>query len=108
VISWKYDGTSNNGMPLEEENKKMLMLEDTIQKDIEKEGILRHAYSRTGNNLKELVYYIHDREEFIQMLNQSLSSHPRYAIDIDFYEDKKWEDFKKLLNKFSKVNNKQQ
>ena len=103
VISWKYDGTSNNGMPLEAENQKMIVLEEKIEDEIERDGVLRHAYSRTGNNLKELVYYIHDQDQFLEAFNQALSNHPRYPIEINFYQDKDWEDFQRLLNDFSKA-----
>ncbi|MEE9345778.1 MAG: DUF695 domain-containing protein [Methylococcales bacterium] len=102
VISWKYDGISNNGMPKTDENQRMISLENIIEKHIENDKVLCHVYSRTGNNLKELVYYIHDQNQFLEAFNKALSSHQRYPIEINFYEDKVWEDFQKLLNDFSK------
>ncbi|SDK61396.1 DUF695 domain-containing protein [Microbulbifer yueqingensis] len=101
VISWKYDGSSNNGMPLEKDNQGMIALEDAIEDHIESDGFLRHVYSRTGNDLKELVYYIGDQERFLEALNNTLGSHPRYPIEINFYEDRSWEDFRRLLTDFS-------
>ena len=106
VISWKYDGTSNNGMPFDDDNQRMIILENTIEDKIENDKVLRHAYSRTGNNRKELVYYIHGQEQFLKSFNQALSRHSRYHIEINFFEDKKWEDFQRVLNDFSKVTNK--
>lgn len=103
IISWKYDGSANNGMPLEDDNQKMITLEDSIKDNIENDGVLRHAYSRTGNNLKELVYYIHDQEQFLESFNKTLSGHPSYPIEVNFYQDAEWEDFKRLLSDFSKV-----
>ena len=100
VISWKYDGTTNNGMPLQSENQSMIKLEDAIEDGIEFEDILQHAYSRTGNNLKELVYYIHNRDQFLEAFNKALENHARYPIEIDFYEDQAWEDFQNLLHSF--------
>ncbi|HFD12118.1 MAG TPA: DUF695 domain-containing protein [Crenotrichaceae bacterium] len=105
VISWKYEGSQRNGMPEQSDNQRMIKLEDAIEDGVESNGACRHAYSRTGNNLKELVYYIHNRDEFLETLNQTLSNHTRYPIDISFYEDKKWEDFQKLLNDFSGAKN---
>lgn len=102
VVSWKYDGKSNNGMPQTEENQKMKVLEDAIEEHIENDKVLRNAYSRTGNNLKELVYYIHNQEQFLESFNKTLANHPRYPIEINFYEDKQWEDFQRLLNDFDK------
>ncbi|MCD8521063.1 MAG: DUF695 domain-containing protein [Saccharospirillaceae bacterium] len=106
VISWKYDGESNNGMPLNDENKNMIILEDAIEDHIENDQVLRHAYSRTGNNLKELVYYINDQDKFLEAFNKALNGHPRYPIEISFYQDAEWEDFKRLLNDFDKAANK--
>ncbi|MDJ0832570.1 MAG: DUF695 domain-containing protein [Gammaproteobacteria bacterium] len=106
VIAWKYDGSSNNGMPVADVNQRMIALEVAIEENIENYSVLRHVYSRTGNNLKELVYYIHDRENFLEIFNSVLSGHPRYPIEINFYEDNEWKDFKRLLNDFSKAENK--
>jgi hypothetical protein len=101
VISWKYDGSSNNGMPLEDDNQRMITLEDAIEDHLENDGVLHHVYSRTGNNLKELVYYIHDQEQFLEALKKTLSSHQSYPIEINFYHDVEWEDFERLLDDFS-------
>ncbi|OZG72797.1 hypothetical protein BTA51_14110 [Hahella sp. CCB-MM4] len=106
VISWKYDGSTNNGMPQSDENQRMITLEDAIEDHIESDGVLRHVYSRTGNNLKELVYYINDREQFLEVFNKTLSGHPRYPIEINFYQDSDWGDFKRILNDFSNAINK--
>jgi hypothetical protein len=105
VISWKYDGESNNGMPLNDDNQRMIVLEDTIEDHIENDQVLRLVYSRTGNNLKEFVYYINDQDKFLEAFNKALSGQPRYPIAINFYQDVGWEDFKRLLNDFDKAAN---
>lgn len=106
VISWKYDGSSNNGMPLPNDNQRMIKLEETIEDQIENDRVLRHAYSRTGNNLKELVYYIHSRDAFLEAFNKALATQPRYPIEISFYQDAKWEEFQRLLSDFAGAANK--
>jgi hypothetical protein len=100
VISWKYDGSTNNGMPTKEINEKMLALEDALSETMEKSKSYVHAYSRTGNNLKELVYYSKGLDEFMSLLNETLQNHETYPIDIDFYKDPKWTGLKKLLEDF--------
>lgn len=100
VISWKYDGSSNNGMPTNEINEKMLVLENALNKTMEISKLYVHAYSRTGNNLKELVYYSKGLDGFMPLLNEALQSHESYPIDIDFYEDSEWTELKKLLEDF--------
>jgi|GEM_PF-871094 len=102
VVSWKYDGSERNGMPEEDENKRMIQLEDALEVGVEAKGVCTHAYSRTGNNLKEFVYYIRDDDEFLKSLNSALASHDRYPIEITFYEDREWKDFKGLLSDFNK------
>jgi len=102
VVSWEYDGSRKNGMPENSVNEKMMQLEDALEEGIENLGISTHVYSRTGNNLKEFVYHIRNDEEFIEALNSTLSSHKRYPIEITFYEDKEWKDFKELLSDFHK------
>jgi hypothetical protein len=99
VISWKYDRTVRNGLPPEDTNKQMIALEQAID-GLEEAALCRHAYSRTGNGLKELVYYISERDRFIGAFNDALSEHPRYPIEINFYEDREWEDFEKLRGLF--------
>ncbi len=102
VVSWKYDGSENNGMPQKEINEKMIALEDALEETMETSDIFVHAYSRTGNNLKEFVYYSTSQDEFITMLNKTLEKHEKYPIEINFYEDREWSDFKKVLEDFKK------
>lgn len=100
VIAWPYDGSQRNGMPREAANARMIALEKAIEERIESKGECRHAYSRTGNGLKELVYYIADRDGFMEALNDALGDHPRYPIQITFYEDEKWADLRGILELF--------
>ena len=100
VISWNYDGSANNGMPEENLNQRMIQLERTIEDSLLKPASCRHAYSRTGNGKKELVYYISDREAFMSAFNEALSGHPRYPLEINFFSDPEWNDFSKLLKAF--------
>jgi hypothetical protein len=102
IISWKYDGSKNNGMPITIDNNNMIELEDVIESLIEKKHLCIHAYSRTGNNLKEFAYYIRSQKEFMEAFNKALSNRPRYPIEINFYEDREWSDFQKLLHDFGK------
>jgi len=101
VVSWKYDGSANNGMPPAEINERMIVLEDSLVSSISKSNKFLHAYSRTGNNLKEFLYYSTSQVEFMNMLNKTLEKHDVYPIEINFYEDPTWSEFKKLLSDFN-------
>lgn len=99
VVSWKYDRDVRNGMPPEEITKQMIALEDAID-GLAAAGLCRHAYSRTGNGRKELVYYIADQDDFMAAFNVALEGQPRYPLEIDFYKDPHWDDFRKLRSLF--------
>ena len=91
VISWRYDASENNGMPVPDVNDQMIRLESTIDNIQEKELCVQ-VYSKTGNGLKELVYYIGDRDEFMRAFNEALADQPRYPLEIEFFEDPEWGD----------------
>ena len=102
VISWKYDGTSRNGMPDDAANQRMIALESAIQEQLESKSLCRHAYSKTGNSLKELVYYIADRDKFMSALNEALRDQPRYPIEIEFFADPEWSEFQNTLSRIKR------
>jgi hypothetical protein len=100
VVSWKYDGSDNNGMPPKEINEKMIELEDGLETIEGRQKLYLDVYSATGNNLKEFVFYIADREQFMVNFNKALNGYPVYPIEINFYEDKEWSDLVKLQSDF--------
>lgn len=100
AISWAYDGTENDGMPPAEVNQAMIALEDALETIGNEDELYIHTYSATGNNLKEFVFYIADRELFMERFNEALQNHPRYPIEIQFYEDPQWSDLAKLHQGF--------
>lgn len=99
VVSWKYDGSNNNGLPSEEDNKQMIKLEDGLETIEGRKSIFLDVYTATGNNLKEFVFYISDREIFMRNFNKALTGHSAYPIEINFYKDQSWDDLKKLLDR---------
>ena len=98
VDSWKYNGAENYGIPPRKINDKMIVLEKALKTTIDTSNPYQHVYSRTGNNLKEFVYYCSTQEDFMNELNRKLAKHDKYPIDIDFYEDEQWSEFKKLMD----------
>ena len=100
VISWGYDGSKNNGMPPDSTNARMIELEEALDLAFGQNKICRHAFNRTGNNLKEFNYYISNRDKFMTQLNKTLTKHKQYPIEINFYKDPEWTEMKKLINDF--------
>ena len=102
VVSWKYDGSTNNGMPPKQVNELMIKLEDGLETIRGREELFFDVYSATGNNLKEFVFYIADRELFMKRFNEALSDHDVYPLEINFYKDEEWSDLKKIQADFGK------
>ncbi len=100
VVSWIYKGEENNGMPLSESNNKMMRLEQTLETVMDSSEAFLHAYSRTGNNLKELCYYSTSQDDFMKLFNAALAKQERYPIEINFFEDEEWSELKKLIAEF--------
>jgi hypothetical protein len=42
-------------------------------------------------NLKEWIYYTRSSGAFMARLNDLLLGHPRFPIQIEFYDDPQWE-----------------
>lgn len=99
VIQWAYDGSKNKGMPSASELELIYQLEDVLD-DLAEQGAAFRAYARTGNNTREFVYYIIGKSGYLELLNQALSQHPEYPIDISFYSDPDWSKYKELLANF--------
>lgn len=100
IVRWEYDGSGNNGMPSATVNQQMLQLEEILAQ-IERPKSLIEAYRRVGAGLREYVLYIADRENFLKEFNSRAAAHPRYPIEIRFYEDEAWSELRDLIDDFS-------
>lgn len=96
VIRWEYNGSENNGMPNTDDNQLMLMLEAALVK-IERPDFCVEAYRRIGAALREFVYYIRCREQFLDEFNAHVADNPRYPIEIKFYKDENWSELQELI-----------
>jgi hypothetical protein len=99
VVQWKYDGSGNRGMPGDEENRHMLRLEAILEK-IERPEFCCDAYRRIGAGVREFVYYVADRDKFLQKFNECAADDPRYPVSITFYQDEAWSDLQDLIEDF--------
>jgi hypothetical protein len=100
VISWSYDRERRNGMPPDDVNESMIRLEDAVEDGVVSDGFCYPLSSRTGNGLKELNYYVNDRDAFLERFNAALEGHPRYPIEITFYHDPEWQELQLTRAKF--------
>lgn len=97
VFAWQYDGSSNNGMPTSDVNESMLKLEGALG-SIERPDFCIEAYRRVGYGLREFVFYVSDREQFMAEFNRNVSGHERYPIEIKFYRDGSWSELRELID----------
>ncbi|MFZ6644933.1 DUF695 domain-containing protein [Undibacterium sp. TJN25] len=102
IVRWEYDGSGNEGMPSADENDHMLMLEAALEK-IEHPAFCLEGYRRIGAGVREFVYYVSDRERFLQKFNSYTAKDPRYPITIKFYKDEAWSDLQDLIDDFKTV-----
>ena len=51
---------------------------------------------RTGDELKEWVWYVKDFENWMVKLNEAFAGKPAFPIRIDPYEDPEWTTFKQV------------
>ena len=99
VVRWEYDGSRHEGMPTPEENQHMLMLDEVLGK-IERPEFCLEAYRRIGLGVREFVFYVVDRDQFIEEFNNRVANDRRYPITIKFYEDEEWSELWRLIDDF--------
>lgn len=78
----------------------MLMLEAALGR-VERADLCVESYRRVGAGLREFVYYIADRDKFLDALNAQVAGAPRFPIEIKFYKDETWSELRDLINDFS-------
>ncbi|MEO6278773.1 DUF695 domain-containing protein [Roseateles sp.] len=98
-IRWTYDAVIQNSFPDEETQSAIYRLDSGLE-PLEESGVGYRAYARTGKGLREWVFYAADRDQFIGALNDALADHEAYPIEIKFYNDPGWSDFRQLLVDF--------
>jgi hypothetical protein len=94
VIKWPYQG---GGMPPAEVNQQQLAFEEAIDR-LSSEGGSELMQVGTGMSLKEWIFYARSSDAFMARLNSLLSGHPRYPIEVEFYDDPEWQMWSKTLS----------
>ncbi len=90
AISWEFESLS----PKIQEA--MNNLEDTLTSAVEKQ---KNAYLTaivTGPDSREWQYYSRDHDEFMRILNDSLSRLPAFPINISLFSDPEWDAYSQL------------
>ena len=88
-VRWPYDVNTQNGMPPAADNEQQCEFEDAIISIGEgHEGSLMLV--TTGNGEKQWLFFVQDPEAWIATLNERLTGHDRYPLEIDHWPDAEW------------------
>ncbi|TWT96996.1 hypothetical protein Pla108_27730 [Botrimarina colliarenosi] len=85
-------------MPESDVHSQMNILEDALESGTEHRGVAYQAVSITGGGEKEWRYYTSDISQFLQSLNDDLTGHDPYPIEIQEYEDQEWNGLAEFLS----------
>lgn len=86
VIQWTYGRAA---MPPPEVNEAQLNFEAALD-PLASSSHSELVHVSTGLGLKEWIFYARTREQFMDELNELLSAHPQYPLDIEFVDDPGW------------------
>lgn len=88
VIQWPWE--SDQPMPPAEVNAAQQSFEAALD-PLASSSHSELVHVSTGMGLREWIFYARTREKFMGELNDLLAGHPRYPLDIEFFEDPNWE-----------------
>jgi hypothetical protein len=88
-ILWHYDGTRNGGMPDDRTLAQMNRIEDALD-PIDESGEAFLMIVVTGNNRREWIWYTHDRDRYMALVNRAMPRQPKFPVDFATSEDPTW------------------
>jgi hypothetical protein len=91
AISWKYEPSSDAGMPSPKESDRMKGLEDLLNQAFEPVQQAFLTVVVTGNGVREWQWYSRDPAEFMSLLNKALAGHSQFPITVSKQDDPEWE-----------------
>lgn len=96
-ITWPYVRTAN-GMPDEEEAKRMEEPQEALQKAMEKDklSILTGVY--TGDGARTWIFYTRNIPAFGERLNQALAPFEQLPITIYTEKDPDWNEYREMCS----------
>ena len=88
ILVWKY--SSDSGMPIVAERERMDRLEDLMLPAVEARGQAVLVLVSTGEGFREWIYYTKSESAFLDRLNETLKTTPRFPIEIHTAPDPGW------------------
>lgn len=97
IVTIKYDGSTNNGMPNKKDYESLSQIEETIsQQFTDRDGYL-YIGRQTANNQRDIYFACKDfRMPSKVFFNTVKNYRLMFEIEYDIYKDKYWQTFERL------------
>lgn len=96
VITFKYDGNSNNGMPNDNDYQTISEIEEGIlQQLIDKDGYL-YIGRQTANNERVIYFACKDFRKPAKVFFKIQQENNKFEIEYNIYKDKYWQTFERF------------
>jgi hypothetical protein len=97
VITLKYDGRNNNGMPNENDYQSLNEIEESIMQQLsDKDGYLNIG-RQTANNERDIYFASKDFRKPSKVFFKTQQDHSnKFEIEYDIYKDKYWQSFERF------------
>ncbi len=97
VITLKYDGRNNNGMPNENDYQSLNEIEESIMQQLsDKDGYLNIG-RQTANNERDIYFACKDFRRPSKVFFKTQQDHNnKFEIEYDIYKDKYWQSFERF------------
>lgn len=99
TVSWPYRGA--NGLPSKAEFRAMDDLENILEAAVEARPFARLALVRTGDNLREWVYYAASQQQFMARVNDALHGRPVLPLQFGLASDPHWQRYQDFRSKLA-------
>jgi len=97
AVTWEFDPSTNNGMPLPDALERMQQLEHLLEPVF---SDARQAFLTvvvTGNGVREWQWYAKDPEAVMQLVNQTLGELDPFPVQFSFQDDPDWLGYSRFL-----------
>lgn len=98
VTSWPFERGNEDGLPSSDVGAHMGEYEDTLESALESadQGFL--AAVVTGNGIREWLWYVHDWQEVMKLVNEALCGNPAFRVQVKLQSDPRWDRYTGLLD----------
>ena len=97
ILTLKYDGSNNNGMPSDEDYELLNKIEEEIMQDLKDIDGYLNVGRQTANGEREIYFACKDfrkPSKVLYKIQQSYSD--SFEIEYDIYKDKYWQSFERF------------